>query len=109
MDRRFRAIAILVALAAIAVVVISHRHHRYRSNLPGIPISVLVADRPIPKGTPGRVMRTTGGYYKLANIPKAQILAGAIFDPAVLAGKVALLDIPKGAQLLAADFGSAKR
>lgn len=104
MDRRFRAVAIVVALAAIAVTVISNRHH-HRSTAPGVPVTVLVAAKPIQKGTTGDAIRAATGLYKAASFSQTQVQSGALVNADTLVGKVALVDIPANAQLTAADFG----
>ena len=107
MDRRFRAIATIVASTAIAIAVISHRNHHYRNSVIGGPIMVLVATHKIQKGTPGDLMRATAGWYQLEGVAQQQVEAGAIANPVALAGKVALTDIPQGSQLTRAEFRSA--
>src|SRR4051812_42157793 len=80
---------IAAVIAAIALVV--YLNH-YRNSVRGgnAAISVLVAQRLVEKGTPGDVIRTTGGLYQATSIPKDQVETGAIVNPATLAGKVAL-------------------
>lgn len=102
MSRQFRAIAIVVALAAIAYAVIAHRHHR---DILGVPHDVLVATKVIRKGTPGDLIRSRAGYYKLTSVPPGGASPGAITDPAALAGKVALVRIDPGEVLAMAEFG----
>ena len=95
---------IAAVIAAIALVV--YLNH-YRNSVKGgnAAISVLVAQRLIEKGTPGDVIRTTGGLYQASSIPKDQVESGAIVNPATLSGEVATTDISPGQQLTAADFG----
>jgi Flp pilus assembly protein CpaB len=97
---------IAAVIAAVALVV--YLNH-YRNSVKGgnAAISVLVAQKLIQKGTPGDVVRTTGGLYQATSIPKDQIETSAIVNPATLAGKEALVDISPGQQLTAADFGPA--
>jgi hypothetical protein len=104
MNRQFRAIVIAVALAAIAVAVISHRNHRSRPDVVGGPVSALVATKLIRKGTPGHVIRTVPGYYKVKDVTRNQVGTGDLVDPAALAGKVARTDIDPGQVLTATDF-----
>ena len=42
-------------------------------------------------GTPGDVIRTTAGFYKVESVPQKQVEAKAIVNPASLAGLVALI------------------
>jgi Flp pilus assembly protein CpaB len=98
-----------VVAAVIAGIVLIVYLHNYRNsvNSNNAPISILVAQRLIQKGTPGDVIRTSGGLYRATGIPKNQAETGAIVNPATLAGQVALTDIAPGQQLTAADFGVA--
>ncbi len=70
------------------------------------PTSVLVATRPIQKGTLGSVI-VSRGYYKVVKIPKSQDVSGVLHDPSALKGKVALRDVARGEQLTADQFGAA--
>lgn len=85
------------------------------SRLPAINVcpcpvgDVLVAIERIPKGTPGRVIRTRAGYYKVTSIRRARLLRGAIVDPATLVGKVTVRNVPAGSQLTSADFRPSRR
>ena len=101
MSGQLRAVAVVVAVAAIAFVVYRNHHHSYRNEVVGGPVLVLVAKRPIQKGT---VIRTTGRYYKVADFALSQVKAGAITDTSMLTGAVAVKDIAAGQQLTAADF-----
>jgi pilus assembly protein CpaB len=97
---------IAAVIAAIALLVYLN-HYRNSVKGGGAPISVLVAQKLILKGTGGNVIRTTAGLYESTKIPKGQVESGAILDPASLAGKVAVTDISPGQQLTASDFGPA--
>jgi len=99
---RFRAIAVVIALGFIAVGV--YRNHHSNAVDTGPPVAVLVAKRPIAKGTPGNVV-SGDGLYAVTAIRKSQVRNGALVDPSALAGKVALKRIPRGAQLTSVDFG----
>lgn len=103
MSGRFRAIVVVIAVAAIAFGVYRNQQHHDRNAIGG-PIPVLVANRPIQKGTAGDVIRSTAGFYRVVNVRTSQIEAGAIVDPSTLVGKVAAKDVPVGQQLTAADF-----
>jgi flagella basal body P-ring formation protein FlgA len=103
MSGRFRAIVVVIGAAAIAFGVYRNYHHHYGTTSFG-PITVLVANRPIQKGTSGDVIRSRVGFYRVVNVRTSQIEAGAIVDPSTLVGKVAVKDVPAGQQLTAADF-----
>jgi Flp pilus assembly protein CpaB len=96
----------LIAALIAAVALVAYLNH-YRNSAKAVPVSVLVAQKLIQKGTSGDVLRTTPGYYESANYAKSDVQAGAITDPAEIAGKVALTDIASGQQLTQADFGVA--
>jgi hypothetical protein len=72
-------------------------------------IRVLVATKPIPKGTPGDALRTTAGYYKAVSISEAQRVTGAILKAVSLSGKVTIKRVPAGQQLTLADFARVTR
>src|SRR5438270_7872959 len=94
--------ACAAVLAAILLIVYLNR---YRASLKGTdaPVAVLVAKNLIQKGAPGNLIGT-GHQFQVSNIPKPQLLSGAITDPAALRGYVAIRDIYPGQQLTAADF-----
>jgi Flp pilus assembly protein CpaB len=94
---------IAAIIAAIALIVYLNHYRGGAANT----TQVLVAERLIQKGTEGDVIRTTAGIYKLTPFAKDQVKAGAIADPAELAGKVTLTDIAGGQQMTASDFGPA--
>jgi Flp pilus assembly protein CpaB len=96
----------LIAALIAAVALVAYLNH-YRNSAKAAPVSVLVAQKLIQKGTSGDVLRTTPGFYESTNYAKDQVQAGAITDPAEIAGKVALTDIASGQQLTQADFGVA--
>ena len=93
---------IAAVIAAIALLV--YLNH-YRNSVTHPPVQVLVAKKTIPQGTSGDVLAKATGYYEVAQIPKNQVLDGAITDSSTLAGKVALTDINPNSQLTAAQFG----
>jgi hypothetical protein len=105
MTRKVRVVSIAVALAAIAVILISHRHHSRNTVVVGIqPVTVLVAKKAIPKGTPARIIASKP-LYVAKTLPASQKLRAAIPDPFTLRGTVTVRRIPAGQQLTAADFG----
>jgi Flp pilus assembly protein CpaB len=95
---------IAAVIAAIALLVYIN-HVRSNAGSGGV-VRVLVAEKVIPKGTPGNVIRSTSGYFVATNIPKSSVLSGAIVSPATLAGKVATTEIDPKQQLTASDFGT---
>jgi len=96
---------IAAVIAAIALLVYLSQY-RNSVNNGNTAFSVLVAQKLIQSGTPGDVIRTNAGYYKLTSIPKKTVETGAIVNPATLAGEVATTDISPGQQLTAADFAT---
>jgi pilus assembly protein CpaB len=97
---------IAAVIAAIALLVyLNHYRNSVNNGNAGFP--VLVAQKLIQAGTPGDVIRTNSGFYKLTSIPKKTVETGAIVNPATLAGEVAVTDISPGQQLTAADFSTA--
>lgn len=95
---------IAAIIAAIALVV--YLNH-YRSSVSPPPVSVLVAKKAIPQGTSGDVLAKSTSFYEVTQLPKDQVLSGAITDSSTLTGKVALTDINPNAQLTDAQFGAA--
>src|SRR2546423_5497155 len=96
---------IAAVIAAVALVV--YLNHSRNGVEAGAAVSVRVAQKLIQAGTPGDVIRTSAGLYKLTSLPKPQVQTSAIVDPATLAGQVSTRDISPGQQLTAADFGPA--
>lgn len=93
------------AAALIAGVILLVYLNRYRStiNAGEAPATVLVAKGLIEKGTPG----DTIGLKKLfqpADVREADLKEGAVTDPALLRGRIAVDNIYPGQQLTAADF-----
>ena len=65
-----------------------------------------MAKKTIPQGTSGDVLAKSTGFYTVAQIPKDNVLTGAITDSSTLSGKVALADINPNSQLTEAQFGA---
>jgi len=95
---------IAAIIAAIALVVYLNN---YRSSVSPPPVSVLVAKKTIPQGTSGDILAKSTSFYQVTQLPKDQVLSGAITDSSTLAGQVALSDINPNSQLTAAQFGAA--
>jgi len=96
--------AVAAALAGIVLAVYLY-NYRNSINASAVAASVLVAKSPIQKGTPGDVI-ATNGLFQVAQVPKSELRAGAITDPATLRGRVALADVYQGQQLAAAEFSA---
>jgi pilus assembly protein CpaB len=98
-------VALGVIAAVMAAVILIAYLAQYRSSVAAAhnPMSVLVADRLIQKGTPGNVIGTEE-LFRPTTVPQGQLVEGAISDPAILRGRVAVDDIYPGQQLTAADF-----
>lgn len=110
MSRQYRAIVVLIALAAIAFLTYRHYHHPLRNSLPGGaggPVTILVAKRAIPKGTPANTIAAKELYVAKTIRPSRNVLSQGITDASALRGLVTVKRIPAGQQLTAADFGHA--
>jgi Flp pilus assembly protein CpaB len=72
-------------------------------------VSVLVAKKTIPQGTSGDILAKSTAYYESTQIPKSQVLSGAITDSSTLAGKVVIAQggINPNSQLTESQFGAA--
>jgi Flp pilus assembly protein CpaB len=97
---------IAAIIAAIALIV--YLNH-YRSSVSPPPVGVLVAKKAIPQGTSGDILAKSTSYYEVAQIPKNQVLSGAITDSSTLAGKVVVAEngINPNSQLTESQFGPA--
>ena len=93
---------VAAVLAGIALLVYLN-HYRSSVNNGVQPMSVLVANSLIQKGTPGDVIGSTK-LYQISSIPRDQVKNGAFVDPKTLTGQVATTDIYPGQQLTSADF-----
>ena len=93
----------VAALLAVVVLVVYLRNYRNSVNSAVATGPVLVAKNLIPKGTSGDTIASTS-QYQVAQLPKSQFKNGAITDPGILTGRIALTDIYPRQQLTAADF-----
>lgn len=94
-----RAVAVVVALAAIGVAVYRSHHHRLTVYSGGdLPLPVLHATGFIQKGTTGYAIEK-GFLFTVQAVRRSEIPSGAIVTPDSLKGKVALKNIPAGAEL----------
>lgn len=82
--------------------------HRYRESVGTAtqPMTVLVAKDLIEKGTPGNIVGSDG-LFQAVTTPRSEIKEGAITDPAVLRGTVAMDDVYPGEQLTTGSFSGA--
>jgi Flp pilus assembly protein CpaB len=101
-------IGVGLASAALAALVLIVYLNRYREsvNVGAQPLSVVVAKRLITKGTSAAVIASQG-YSDVLTIPRDQVKTGAVADPALLRGRVAVADIYPGQQITLADFSVA--
>jgi pilus assembly protein CpaB len=96
-------IAGVTTLLAGAMLLIYLAQYRDSVNKGAEPVTVLVANRLIPKNTPGDVVGSQR-YFIQRRMPQDQVKNGAITDPSTLKGDVAATDIYPGQQLLASEF-----
>jgi pilus assembly protein CpaB len=97
------AVGVFASLLALLVLLLYLSHYRSSIRNSSAPVPVLVAKSLIPQGTAGDVLGTSGGFAA-TDIAKSSVKEGAITDPAVLKGRVAVADIYPGQQLTALDF-----
>lgn len=93
---------IAAVLAAIALLVYLNSY-RDTVNAANRDVTVLVAKRLIPKGTPGTYIGTAE-LYAPTTFPDKNVAEGAIGSAASLRGRIALHDIYPGEQLRLVDF-----
>jgi Flp pilus assembly protein CpaB len=100
------AIALACALAAGAVLVFAMARYRDSVRTSQSNVTVLVANRLIPKGTSGTAI-ATGGEFTAESVRHGQATTGAVADTASVSGSVTVRDILPGQQLTRADFATA--
>lgn len=90
---------------ALAAGILAFALHRYRESVTTVPkpITVLVANRFIEKGTSGAAIGV-GVYFHFAKVAAKNALPGALVGTSGLHGQVASTDIYAGQQLTASDF-----
>ena len=91
------------ALIAGLVLVLYLKQYRASLNSGHQKMTVLVAKRLIEKGTPGNLIGTKE-LFQTTEVARNQLKTGALADPAVLRGRVAVADIYPGQQLTTLDF-----
>jgi len=96
------------ASAVLAAVLLLVYLGQYRKSVSSgaAPITVLVAEKLISKGTSASVIGSDG-LMQVLTIPRDQAKEGAVSDPVLLKGRVAVQDIYPGQQLTLADFTAA--
>lgn len=94
---------VAAALFAGLVLVIYLKQYRASVNSGREKLTVLVAKRLIEKGTPGNLIGAKA-LFQTAEVARSQLKTGALADPAVLRGRIAVADIYPGQQLTTADF-----
>lgn len=101
-------VAVSAVAGVIAAGILLAYLHRYRESVGSAtqPMTVLVAKDLIEKGTPGNIVGSNG-LFQAMTTPRSEVKEGAITDPAVLRGTVALDDIYPGEQLTAGSFSGA--
>ena len=99
-------LAFLCALAAAGLVLVALNHYRKNLVTTNQQATVLIASGPIQKGTSAQVI-VARRLYKATPVLSTQVTAGALSDPALLAGKTATTDILPGQQLTSGDFAGA--
>jgi len=97
------AMAALAALLAFVSILVYLNKYRHSVSAQGAPVTVLVAKKLIPRGTPGSAIAASG-LFTTTTIRQSQLREGALADPASLRGRAAAVDIYPGQQLAAADF-----
>jgi Flp pilus assembly protein CpaB len=98
-------IAVSILAAVLAAVILVTYLHRYRSSVreSGVPVTVLVANGLIEKGTSGEVIANEE-LYRVTTMPKGEVSEGAITDPDALKGSIAKADVFPGEELTTAKF-----
>lgn len=98
-------VAAVAALLAGMLILIYLNGYRSSVKAEGAPVTVLIAQQNIPRGTSGSAI-AANGLFKTTTMRESQLREGAFSDPANLNGKAATHDIYKGSQLTASDFGA---
>jgi Flp pilus assembly protein CpaB len=98
-------VIVAVAAAILAAILLLVYLNGYRTSLDSAasPTPVLVAKRLIAKGTPAAVLGSQSAY-ELTTLAREHTKTGAVADPDLLEGRIAVRDILPGQQLTVADF-----
>lgn len=98
-------IAAVAAVLAFATLLVYLNRYRQSLNESGQPATVLVAKNLIPRGLSGDLVGSQE-MFQAKELTKGQLKQGAIGDPTLLRGRVAVADIYPGQQLTTADFST---
>lgn len=98
-------VIVAVGAAILAAILLLVYLNGYRTSLDSAasPTPVLVAKRLIAKGTPAAVLSSQSAY-ELTTLAREHTKTGAVADPDLLEGRIAVRDILPGQQLTVADF-----
>ena len=99
------AVGVGALVLATLLLLVYLRHYRSSVNSSNGAATVLVAKRFIPKGTTSLAL-AKNGLFEVTAIPRGDLKEGAVTDPAVLQGEVAVNNVYPGQQLTIADFGT---
>jgi len=101
------AIGLGIAAAVLAAILLLVYLNSYRDSVAGdnARSTALVAKGLILKGTSGTVIAEKN-LYQVSEIQNKELKVGAIADPALLNGRVAVADVYPGQQLTTADFST---
>lgn len=99
-------LSIIAAVIAAGLVIVYVNRYRNSVSQKALPLTVLVAKGPIPKGSSGDVIAAKS-LYTTKTLQQSQVLNGAFSDPSSLRGEVATKDIASDGQLTASDFAPA--
>jgi Flp pilus assembly protein CpaB len=91
------------ALLAGLVLLVYLNQYRNSVDEAAVPVPVLVAKSLIERGTPGDAVARRQ-QFQATDAPKGELKDGAIADPSILRGQVAVHDVFPGQQLTTADF-----
>jgi Flp pilus assembly protein CpaB len=107
MSSRGWAIALGIGAVVLAAILLVVYLDRYRDRVGGqnAPTQVLVANKTIPRGTPGSIIAGQS-MYVATTLPAKDVEIGAIADPQYLVGRAAAADILPGQQFTAVDFAA---
>ena len=102
LSTRRGAIAVALTCALAAAGILFFAVSRYRASLSTAQqhVTVLVANRVIPKGTSGTTI-ATNKFFTAETLVRKQVTPGAVASTAAITGKVANKDILPGEQLTA--------
>ena len=100
------AVAVATALLAGLLLLVFVQRYRDNANSSTVSTSVFVARSLIPRGSSADIIASQQ-LLQRTNLRGSQVRSGAISDPTVLHGQVAVADIYPGQQITLADFTAA--